>query len=83
MRDRDRRGAADDRAAAADPSFNVRTGGDEAAAAQFFDQIKMFALNGQSTTAGLPAPPCDLQEPYDSIGVDPERTQYLHVKRFP
>ena len=68
---------------AADPNFNVRTGGDEAAAAQFFEQIKEFAFNGQSTTAALPAPPCVQQAPYDSIGIDPVQTQYLHVKPFP
>ena len=58
---------------AADPNFNVRTGGDVEGAAAFFDQIKTFALNGQSTTAALPAPPCTQQGPTTRSASTPSR----------
>ena len=68
---------------AADPNFNVRTGGDVAAAATFFDQIKTFALNGQSTTTALPAPPCTQQAPYNSIGDRPRADAIPARQAFP
>jgi phospholipid/cholesterol/gamma-HCH transport system substrate-binding protein len=62
-----------------DPNFNVRTGGDVAAASDYYDRIKLFAFNDQQSTAGIAAPPCKQQSPFDSIGKPSEQSQYLHV----
>jgi phospholipid/cholesterol/gamma-HCH transport system substrate-binding protein len=40
-------------------------------------------LDGMYNTDDLPAPPCEQQQDYNSIGEDPESTQYLHVRRQP
>jgi hypothetical protein len=66
-----------------DPLFNARTGGDVTAAGVLFDRIQEFAFAGESTTATVPAPPCPQQGPYDSIGISPEQTRYLHVRAQP
>jgi hypothetical protein len=63
-----------------DPLFNARTGGDPTAAGVLFDRIQEFAFAGESSTATVPAPPCLQQAPYESIGVNPEQTRYLHVR---
>jgi phospholipid/cholesterol/gamma-HCH transport system substrate-binding protein len=46
-------------------------------------QLKKTAFKGQSTTAGLPAPPCNKQPPQPSVGQIPELTDYTHVYRNP
>ncbi len=55
-----------------------------------FDRIRRFSFNdipagldGMYNTDDLPAPPCAQQPDYDSIGVSPEQTQYLHVREQP
>jgi virulence factor Mce-like protein len=57
---------------------------------RLFDRILQFSfndvaagLNGMYNTDDLPAPPCDQQPDYDSIGVGPEQTQYQHVREQP
>ncbi|MEO8092511.1 MAG: MlaD family protein [bacterium] len=57
---------------------------------ELFDRIRRFSFNdvaagldGMYNTDDLPAPPCDQQLDYDSIGVSPEQTQYLHVREQP
>jgi len=44
-----------------------------------FGRIKTFAFAGQDSTTTLPAPPCDKQAKYASLGSIPELTDYLHV----
>ncbi len=74
-----------DRAATiADPAFNSRVGGgDPEAAAEFYDRLQLFAFNDQTSSAGIAAPPCTEQAPYDSIGTPAESSDYLHVFPFP
>jgi virulence factor Mce-like protein len=66
-------------ATAADPAFNVRTDGDTAAAADYFNRIKLFAFNDQDSTSTIPVGPCVQQSPFTSIGKPSESSQYLHV----
>jgi virulence factor Mce-like protein len=48
-----------------------------------FDRIKEFAFAGQLDSNDIPAPPCTKQAPFASIGLFPEFTDYLHVRREP
>jgi virulence factor Mce-like protein len=48
-----------------------------------YDRIKSYAFAGASSTANVPAPPCDKQGPFRSLGRSPETTSYLHVRRQP
>ena len=66
-----------------DPNFNVRTGGDVTAAESLYDRILEFGFAGQADTDDVPAPPCTVQSDFDSIGVSPEQTRYLHVREQP
>ena len=66
-----------------DPDFNGRTGGDVTAAGILFDRIQEFAFAGATDTDAVPAPPCTLQSAFQSIGVNPEATRYLHVREQP
>ena len=66
-----------------DPDFNARFGGDVALAQAFFDRLKKFAFNDQLTTQDITAAACNQQSPYSSIGVNPDQSQYLHVRPFP
>jgi phospholipid/cholesterol/gamma-HCH transport system substrate-binding protein len=65
-----------------DPLFNARFG-DLAEAQLFFDRLEHYAFADQLDTDAIPAPPCDQQGPYESIGVSPETSQYLHVREMP
>jgi len=66
-----------------DPDFNVRTGGDVDAAADYYDRIKLFAFNDQMSTGTIGVPPCNEQSDFDSIGTPSEESQYLHVNPLP
>ncbi|HMC06297.1 MAG TPA: MlaD family protein [Solirubrobacterales bacterium] len=66
-----------------DPSFNIRTGGDVAAATDLFDRLKQYAFANKTSTNDVPAPPCRKQGNFESIGVFKEFTPYLHVRRQP
>jgi phospholipid/cholesterol/gamma-HCH transport system substrate-binding protein len=66
-----------------DPNFNTRTGGDVAKAQDFFDRIKEFTFGDQLNSDDIPAPPCVKQGKLRSIGIFPEFTEYLHVRREP
>ena len=66
-----------------DPDFNTRTGGDVTAAGVLFDRIQEFAYSGATDTDAVPQPPCSLQSNFQSIGVTPESTRYLHVREQP
>ena len=66
-----------------DPDFSDRVGGNAADAQAFFDRLKRFAFNDQLSTDAITPPPCEQQPPYDSIGVSPEQSNYLHVRELP
>jgi phospholipid/cholesterol/gamma-HCH transport system substrate-binding protein len=62
-----------------DPDFNARTGGDVAAATEFFNRIKKFVFNDQSSSATIPNVGCVKQAPYNPLGAPGPATDYLHV----
>jgi virulence factor Mce-like protein len=69
---------------ASDPNFQVLDnpifpGGP----GNLYDRIKEYAFGGANSTASVPAPPCDKQGPFRSVGRSPESTPYLHVRRQP
>jgi virulence factor Mce-like protein len=67
-----------------DPDWQARVPDNDPAEAQaFFDRIKHFAFNDQLSTDAITAPPCQQQAPYDSVGVSPEQSNYLHVRELP
>jgi phospholipid/cholesterol/gamma-HCH transport system substrate-binding protein len=66
-----------------DPDFNVRTGGNITAAELLYDRILEFGFVGQADTDNVPTPPCPQQSNFQSIGVSPEETRYLHVREQP
>ncbi len=66
-----------------DPNFNIRTAGDVTEAESLYDRILEFAFVGQPDTDDVPAPPCTLQSDFQSIGISPELTRYLHVREQP
>jgi hypothetical protein len=71
-----------------DPDFYSRFDGanaaeQQAAATDFFNRLRDFAMNGENSTANLPAPPCIQQGPFQSIGQPQEFSQYLHVNPQP
>ena len=66
-----------------DPDFNVRTGGDVTAAEDFYDRLLEFGFAGQADTDDVPAPPCVVQSDFQSIGISPELSRYLHVREQP
>ncbi|MDX6580890.1 MAG: phospholipid/cholesterol/gamma-HCH transport system substrate-binding protein [Solirubrobacterales bacterium] len=66
-----------------DPNFNARFGGDVAKAQAFFDRLKKFAFDDQLNTDSITPAPCNEQSDYDSVGVSPQQTQYLHVREQP
>lgn len=62
-----------------DPDFNSRTGGDTEEAQMFFDRIRLYAFADQFESNAIPAPPCDKQSPYQSVGAPQETSDYLHT----
>jgi virulence factor Mce-like protein len=64
-------------------NFNSRTGGDVAQAQDYFDRIKKFTFDDKLDSNDIAAPPCKQQAPFQSIGMFPEFTQYLHVRALP
>jgi phospholipid/cholesterol/gamma-HCH transport system substrate-binding protein len=46
-------------------------------------ELKKTAFRQQTSTAGLPAPPCNKQPAQPSVGQIPELTDYTHVYRNP
>jgi phospholipid/cholesterol/gamma-HCH transport system substrate-binding protein len=66
-----------------DPSWLARTEGDEADAADLYDRVKLFTFEDQQSTAGLGAPACTKQAPFESIGSPSETSDFLHVYPFP
>jgi phospholipid/cholesterol/gamma-HCH transport system substrate-binding protein len=71
-----------------DPDFYTRFPGanateQQAAAADFFDRLREFSMRGENSTANVPAPPCNQQAPFQSIGGVSELSQFLHVYAQP
>jgi hypothetical protein len=65
------------------PNFNERTGGDVTEAQAFFDRLQQYAFDGQLSTDSITPPPCTEQSPFESVGVDQEESDYLHVREQP
>jgi virulence factor Mce-like protein len=52
--------------------------------ADLFDRLQTFAFGtGVLDSDDIDAPPCKQQGDFESVGVTPETTQYLHVRRQP
>jgi hypothetical protein len=67
---------------ASDPNFQARSpGGDAAGAATFLANIERFVFTNKPTTNALPHPSCTQQAKFQSIGVSPELTRYLQVRK--
>jgi len=66
-----------------DPVFQARAGGTPASAADLFARIQKYVFENLPDSNSLPAPPCRKQAKFRSIGVSPEMTRYLHVRREP
>ena len=66
-----------------DPDFNSRTGGDVAAATEFFNRLKRFSFDDQLNSANIPNVPCTKQGPYTPLGQGGAATSYLHVFERP
>jgi phospholipid/cholesterol/gamma-HCH transport system substrate-binding protein len=66
-----------------DPNFQARAGGTAASAADLFARIQKYVFENLPDSNSLPAPPCRQQAKFRSIGVSPEMTRYLHVRREP
>jgi phospholipid/cholesterol/gamma-HCH transport system substrate-binding protein len=45
-----------------------------------YERLKLFAFSNQNDSDNIPAPPCTQQPDYQSIGINPEQTQYLRVR---
>jgi virulence factor Mce-like protein len=67
------------------PDFQARVHADDVPAESqaFFDRLKRFAFVDQLSTTAIAAPGCEKQAPFDSIGVSPEQSDYLHVRQLP
>jgi phospholipid/cholesterol/gamma-HCH transport system substrate-binding protein len=65
------------------PAFNARTGGDVAAATDFFNRLKLYAFDDNLSSANIPAPGCVKQAPFNPIGQGGAATDYLHVFEQP
>ena len=48
-----------------------------------FARIQQFAFAGELDSDNIPTPPCEDQEPFQSIGILPEASEYLHVRELP
>ena len=50
----------------------------------FFERYRQYAFAGELSASQTPAPPCEQQGPFTSIGEPPrEETDYLHVRQQP
>jgi phospholipid/cholesterol/gamma-HCH transport system substrate-binding protein len=66
-----------------DPDFNARTGGDVAAATEFFNRLKLFSFNDQLSSANISNVGCVKQGPFTPLGQGGAATDYLHVFQQP
>jgi len=65
------------------PAFNVRTGGDVAAATDYFNRLKKYAFGDNLSSAGIPNVGCTKQGPFNPLGQGGAATDYLHVFQQP
>jgi phospholipid/cholesterol/gamma-HCH transport system substrate-binding protein len=66
-----------------DPAFNARTGGDVAAATDFFNRIKKYAFDDFLSSSQIPTIGCVKQAPFAPIGQGGPSTDYQHVFEQP
>jgi phospholipid/cholesterol/gamma-HCH transport system substrate-binding protein len=66
-----------------DPSFQARAEGGVPEAQDLFQRVQKYAFGNGLSTSGIPAPSCHVQPNQRSIGVSPEMSRYLHVRREP
>lgn len=66
-----------------DPDFNARTGGDVAAATDFFNRLKLYAFDDFFSSSDLPNVSCTKQGPFAPIGQGGAATDYQHVFEQP
>jgi phospholipid/cholesterol/gamma-HCH transport system substrate-binding protein len=69
----------------ADPAFQAWLGSSDAdALGAFYDRLRQFTFNDQTSSGNVAAPPCTKQAGYESIGgTGSEVTDYLHVRELP
>jgi phospholipid/cholesterol/gamma-HCH transport system substrate-binding protein len=63
------------------PSFQARADGTLAGATDLFNRIKQFGFDNKPDSNSIPAPKCRQQPAFHSIGVSPQFTRYLHVRK--
>jgi virulence factor Mce-like protein len=62
-----------------DPSRGIKPKTKEESAKFLFENLQKYAFAGQTSTAGLPAPPCRQQAPFKPIYGSGPSTQYQHT----
>jgi virulence factor Mce-like protein len=62
------------------PSFQARAGGANGAP-DLFSRIQRLIFKRQPNASSIPQAPCNVQPKFHSIGVSPEFTRYLHVRK--
>jgi ABC-type transporter Mla subunit MlaD len=63
-----------------DPAFNQRVeGGDVEKAKNFFERLKKYAFAEQDSSASIPAPGCEAQQPFEPIYGSGPATIYQHT----
>jgi hypothetical protein len=65
------------------PAFNARTGGDVAAATDFFNRLKKYAFDDFLSSSQIPTIGCIKQAPFAPIGQPGPSTDYQHVFEQP
>jgi phospholipid/cholesterol/gamma-HCH transport system substrate-binding protein len=63
------------------PTFQARVGGSAGMAGDLFNRIKRFMFKRAPDAASIPQAPCNVQPNQKSVGVSPEFTRYLHVRK--
>jgi virulence factor Mce-like protein len=64
-----------------DPSFQARAQGGLVQAQDLFSRVQRFMFKKKPDAGSIPQAPCDQQANFRSIGVSPEFTRYLHVRK--
>ncbi len=63
------------------PTFQTRATSSGTSPADLFSRIQRFMFKRQPDAASIPQAPCKQQPNFHSIGVSPEFTRYLHVRK--
>ena len=64
-----------------DPSFQARAEGGLAQGTDLFHRIQRYMLKERPNASSIPQTPCKQQGSFHSVGVSPEFTRYLHVRK--